>query len=161
MPTARPCGQATLPQWQVLKFPEGPYAEYCTGNVDTSPPTSVCATFSGGQPVPGWFGIGGTSLSSPLVSAIVADRDSYRGNRAGNINPALYLQYRVAPSVYFHDVTARKQIEAERKRQLVRGQTLLRVVREFAGEGDPQRLVASIAEEAMRLLGGDQVGEDL
>ena len=44
-------------------------------------------------------------MSSPLVSAIVADRDSYRGNRAGNINPALYLQYQVAPSVYFNDVT--------------------------------------------------------
>lgn len=60
-------------------------------------------------------------------------------------------------SVYFHDVTARKQIEAERERQLLRGQSLLRVVREFAGEGDPERLVASIAEEALRLLGGDQV----
>jgi kumamolisin len=80
-----------------------PYAEYCTGNANT--PFSVCGTFSASQPVPGWFGIGGTSLSSPLVSAIVADRDSYRGNRAGNINPALYLQYNVAPSVYFHDVT--------------------------------------------------------
>lgn len=60
-------------------------------------------------------------------------------------------------SVYFHDVTARKQIESERERQLVRGQTLLNVVRGFAAEGDPQRLVGSIAEEAMRLLGGDRV----
>jgi PAS domain S-box-containing protein len=60
-------------------------------------------------------------------------------------------------SVYFHDVTARKQVEAERERQLVRGQTLLNVVRGFAAEGDPQRLVGSIAEEAMRLLGGDRV----
>jgi hypothetical protein len=83
-----------------------PYAEYCTGSVDTSPPTSVCATFSGGQPVPGWFGIGGTSLSSPLVSAIVADRDSFHGNRAGNVNAALYLQYRSGPQFFFHDVTS-------------------------------------------------------
>lgn len=60
-------------------------------------------------------------------------------------------------SVYFHDVTERKQVEAERERQLVRGETLLRVVRGFAAEGDPQRLVGSIAEEAMRLLGGDRV----
>jgi PAS domain S-box-containing protein len=60
-------------------------------------------------------------------------------------------------SVYFHDVTARKQVETERERQLVRGQTLLRVVRGFAAEGDPQRLVGSIAEEALRLLGGDRV----
>jgi subtilase family serine protease len=81
-----------------------PYAEYCTGNANT--PFSVCATFSGGQPVPGWFGIGGTSLSSPLVSAIVADRDSLHGNRAGNINPTLYRQYQIAPSLFFHDVTA-------------------------------------------------------
>jgi len=60
-------------------------------------------------------------------------------------------------SVYFHDVTERKQVEAERERQLVRGETLLRVVRGFAAEGDPQRLVGSIAEEALRLLGGDRV----
>jgi PAS domain S-box-containing protein len=60
-------------------------------------------------------------------------------------------------SVYFHDVTARKLAEAERERQLVRGQTLLRVVRDFAAEGDPGRLVASIAEEAVRLLGGQDV----
>jgi len=80
-----------------------PYAEYCTGNADT--PGSVCAQFSGGQPVPGWFGIGGTSLSSPLVSAIVADRDSLHGNRAGNINRALYREYQITPSLFFHDVT--------------------------------------------------------
>lgn len=60
-------------------------------------------------------------------------------------------------SVYFHDVSGRKAAEAERERQFLRGQSLLRVVRGFAAEGDPQRLVTSIAEEAMRLLGGDRV----
>jgi subtilase family serine protease len=80
-----------------------PYAEYCTGNANT--PFSVCAQFSGSQPVPGWFGIGGTSLSSPLVSAIIADRDSLHGNRTGNINPTLYREYQIAPSLFFHDVT--------------------------------------------------------
>jgi len=80
-----------------------PYAEYCTGNANT--PFSVCGTFSDSQPVPGWFGIGGTSLSSPLVSAIIADRDSLHGNRAGNINPTLYREYQIAPSLFFHDVT--------------------------------------------------------
>ena len=80
-----------------------PYAEYCTGNDST--PFSVCAPFSGSQPVPGWFGIGGTSLSSPLVSAIIADRDSLHGNRSGNINPTLYREYQIAPSLFFHDVT--------------------------------------------------------
>ncbi len=81
-----------------------PYAEYCTGTATTTP-FSVCATFSGGQPVPGWFGIGGTSLSSPLWSAIIADRDSYQGHRSGNINPVLYLLYNIDPSRYFHDIT--------------------------------------------------------
>ena len=80
-----------------------PYAEYCTGNANT--PFSVCGTFSASQPVPGWFGIGGTSLSSPLVSAIIADRDSFHGNRSGNINPTLYRDYRFAPQFFFHDVT--------------------------------------------------------
>ena len=81
-----------------------PYAEYCTGNANT--PFSVCGTFSASQPVPGWFGIGGTSLSSPLVSAIVADRDSFHGNRAGNVNAALYQEYRSGPQFFFHDVTS-------------------------------------------------------
>jgi subtilase family serine protease len=47
----------------------------------------------------------GTSLSSPLVSAIIADRDSLHGNRTGNINPTLYREYQIAPSLFFHDVT--------------------------------------------------------
>jgi len=74
----------------------------------------------------------------------------------------VWLELHVYPdadglSVYFHDVTARKQAEAERERQFVRGQTLLRVVRDFAAEGDPSRLVATIAGEAVRLLGGEEV----
>jgi subtilase family serine protease len=80
-----------------------PYAEFCTGNANT--PESVCGTFSGSQPVPGWFGIGGTSLSSPLLSAIIADRDSFQGHRSGNINPLLYLLYNANPGRYFHDIT--------------------------------------------------------
>jgi subtilase family serine protease len=80
-----------------------PYGEFCTGSAAT--PNSVCATFSGGQTPPGWFGVGGTSLSSPLWSAIIADRDSFIGRRSGNINPLVYLLYRTAPSRYFHDIT--------------------------------------------------------
>jgi subtilase family serine protease len=80
-----------------------PYAEYCTGNANT--PFSTCATFSGAQTPPGWFGIGGTSLSSPLWSAIIADRDSYQRHRSGNINPLLYLLYNVNRGRYFHDIT--------------------------------------------------------
>ena len=76
----------------------------------TAPATRTPRSASAGpsvpaEPVPGWFGIGGTSLSSPLVSAIVADRDSLHGNRAGNINRALYREYQIAPSLFFHDVT--------------------------------------------------------
>ena len=80
-----------------------PYAEYCTGNANT--PFSTCATFSASQPVPGWFGIGGTSLSSPLWSGIAADRDSYQGHRSGNLNPLLYQLYIASPGKYFHDIT--------------------------------------------------------
>jgi subtilase family serine protease len=80
-----------------------PYAEYCTGNANT--PFSTCATFSGAQTPPGWFGIGGTSLSSPLWSAIIADRDSYQRHRSGNINPLLYLLYNINRGRYFHDIT--------------------------------------------------------
>jgi subtilase family serine protease len=84
-----------------------PYAEYCTGGSKT--PDSVCATFSGSQPVPGWFGIGGTSLSSPLWSGIAADRDSYQGHRSGNFNPMLYRLLQTDPSLYFHDITGAGQ----------------------------------------------------
>jgi subtilase family serine protease len=84
-----------------------PYGEYCTGNAGTL--NSVCGTFSGSQSPPGWFGVGGTSLSSPLWSAIIADRDSYLGRRSGNVNPLLYLLYRTSPKKYFHDVTGAGQ----------------------------------------------------
>ena len=80
-----------------------PYAEFCTGSAST--PESTCATFSGSQPAPGWFGIGGTSLSTPLWSAIIADRDSYQRHRSGNINPLLYKLFRAQPGRYFHDIT--------------------------------------------------------
>jgi subtilase family serine protease len=80
-----------------------PYAEYCTGSDAT--PFSVCATFSDQQTPPGWFGIGGTSLSSPLLAAVAVDRVSYTGHRFGNANPLLYLAYNLDPRRFFHDVT--------------------------------------------------------
>jgi|HubBroStandDraft_1064217.scaffolds.fasta_scaffold00704_9 subtilase family serine protease len=79
------------------------YSEYCTGNANT--PFSTCGTFSGSETPPGWFIIGGTSLSSPLWSGIAADRDSYQGYRSGNLNPLLYLLYNIDPGLYFHDIT--------------------------------------------------------
>jgi subtilase family serine protease len=86
-----------------------PYAEFCTANAST--PGSACG-FSAGQTPPGWFGIGGTSLSSPVWSAIIADRDSFQGFRSGNINPLLYLLYNVAPNLYFHDITGVGPLQA-------------------------------------------------
>ncbi|HXP20262.1 MAG TPA: S53 family peptidase [Streptosporangiaceae bacterium] len=83
-----------------------PYAEYCTATV--SLPFAQCG-FSASQSPPGWFGIGGTSLSSPLWSAIIADRDSFQGFRSGNVNPLLYLLDNIAPRFYFHDITGAGQ----------------------------------------------------
>ena len=61
------------------------------------------------EAVPGWFGIGGTSLSSPLWSAIIADRDGYQGQRNGNVNPLLYALYNIAPGLYFNDISGTGQ----------------------------------------------------
>jgi kumamolisin len=73
-----------------------PYAEYCTGDVHTN---SECADY------PAWAGGSGTSASSPLWSAIIADRDSFLHSRSGNVNPLLYLLFNLDASGYFHDVT--------------------------------------------------------
>ena len=80
-----------------------PYAEYCTGSAST--PNSICAQYNG------WFGIGGTSLSSPLWGALTADRDSYQGKRTGNINPLLYRWLRTNPSRYFTDITGQGRLQ--------------------------------------------------
>lgn len=74
-----------------------PYAEYCTGSAST--PYSACAALSG------WFGIGGTSLSTPLWAAVIADRDGFQGHRTGNINPLVYSWLRTDPSGYLNDIT--------------------------------------------------------
>jgi subtilase family serine protease len=79
-----------------------PYAEYCTAGANTT--NSQCG-FSATHTPPGWFGIGGTSLSSPLWSAIFADRDSFMGHRSGNANPLLYLLFNINAPGYFHDIT--------------------------------------------------------
>jgi subtilase family serine protease len=84
-----------------------PYAEYCTGSAAT--PYSTCATFSGSEVPAGWFGIGGTSLSSPLVAAIIGDHDGLWHHRVGNANPLLYALYSLNPRGYFHDITGFRQ----------------------------------------------------
>jgi kumamolisin len=87
-----------------------PYAEYCTGNPATN---SACATFSAGLTPPGWFGIGGTSLSSPLWSGILALWDSLHGKRFGSANFGLYKLFKgsQAYAKYFHDITGINQTE--------------------------------------------------
>ncbi len=87
-----------------------PYAEFCTGDPKTN---STCALFSSAQPAPGWFGIGGTSLSSPLISAVIALWDSVHGHRFGNANFGLYKLFRSnnAYSRFFHDITGVHQTE--------------------------------------------------
>ena len=86
-----------------------PYAEFCTGTA----PSSACGSFSAGQPVPGWFGIGGTSLSTPVWSAVIALWDSVHGRRFGTASPGLYQLFRSAHSYskYFHDITGIHQTE--------------------------------------------------
>jgi subtilase family serine protease len=80
-----------------------PYAEFCTGSAAT--PNSVCATIPGAKNSPGWFHIGGTSLSTPLWSAVIADRDGFWHGRIGNANPLLYLLYNLDYHGFFHDIT--------------------------------------------------------
>jgi subtilase family serine protease len=84
------------------------YAEYCTGSAAT--PNSVCATITGQDPA-GWFEIGGTSLSSPLWSGIIADQDSYFRSRLGNANPLLYELYDLDAPGFFNDITGIHQLE--------------------------------------------------
>jgi len=79
------------------------YAEYCTGNAAT--PYSTCGEFSQYQTPPGWFAIGGTSLSSPLWSAVIGDSDSLWFSRIGNANPTLYYLYKTQFHGFFHDIT--------------------------------------------------------
>jgi subtilase family serine protease len=77
-------------------------ADYCHGPANTN---SWCNSLLSGEPDPGWFEVGGTSLATPMWASITADRDSYAGSRAGNINPLLYLLFNLAPGRYFHDIT--------------------------------------------------------
>jgi subtilase family serine protease len=87
-----------------------PYAEYCTGNPKTN---STCASFSGGLTPPGWFGIGGTSLASPLWSGVIALWDSAHNQRFGNAADGLYELFNSsnAYSRSFHDITGVNQTE--------------------------------------------------
>jgi kumamolisin len=102
-----PCRET--PDISAMADPYNGYAEYCTGDASTI--DSACATFSGSEPAPGWFAIGGTSLSSPLWAALIADRDGYTGHRSGNINPLVYNWLRADPGVFFNDITGNGRLQ--------------------------------------------------
>jgi subtilase family serine protease len=80
-----------------------PYAEYCTGNPETN---SFCARSGSG-----WFGVGGTSLSSPLWAAVIGDAVGYNGARFGTATVTLYPLFRSHYATYFHDITGIGQTE--------------------------------------------------
>ena len=89
-----------------------PYAELCTGARTTrGAGASYCASFARTLAPPGWFGIGGTSLSSPLWSAIVDLWNGVHGGRLGQANIALYRLFRQDGAAYFHDIDGEHQTE--------------------------------------------------
>jgi subtilase family serine protease len=95
-----PCRE--VPDISANADPYTGYAEFCTGSAAT--PYSAC-TFSAEDTPPGWLEIGGTSLSSPLWSAVFGDHDSLWRGRVGNVNPLLYLLYNVDAQGFFNDIT--------------------------------------------------------
>jgi len=94
------------------------YAEFCTGSTFVSPnPTgtdyeSSCLGLTKTPGAPGWFHIGGTSLSAPLVAAVFSDRDAFHGHRAGNANYLLYALFdnHKTNAADFHDITGFHQV---------------------------------------------------
>jgi subtilase family serine protease len=107
LPSGFPCRSAPDVSANADEFT--PYAEFCTGNPSTN---STCATFSAGQPAPGWFGIGGTSLSSPVWSAIIGLWDSFHHARYGNASEDLYndlFSQSSRYSTFYHDITGVNQ----------------------------------------------------
>jgi subtilase family serine protease len=89
------------------------YAEYCTGSSYVSPNptgpdyTSACVGLTPTPGAPGWFHIGGTSLSAPLYGALFTDRDAFLGHRAGSANYLLYALFDNprTRTANFHDIT--------------------------------------------------------
>jgi kumamolisin len=93
------------------------YAEYCTGSSYVSPNptgpdyTSACYGMTPTPGAPGWFHIGGTSLSAPLWAAVFADRDAFHGYRSGNANYVLYSLFDnpSTSAADFHDLSGAGQ----------------------------------------------------
>jgi hypothetical protein len=77
---------------------------------------SYCHSFVDDTSLRGWFAIGGTSLSSPLWSAVVDLAISYHGGRRGQANVMLYELFRSPGgyATYFHDITRVHQTETNK-----------------------------------------------
>jgi subtilase family serine protease len=112
----QPCRE--VPDISADSDPLTGYAEYCTGSSYVSPNptgpdyTSACFGMTETPGAPGWFHIGGTSLSAPLYAALFTDRDAFQGHRSGNANPLLYSLFanpRTNAST-FHDITGFHQM---------------------------------------------------
>jgi subtilase family serine protease len=114
--TGQPCREE--PDISANADPLTGYAEYCTGSTYVSPTPngtgyeSACYGLTKTPGAPGWFHIGGTSLSAPLWAALLSDRDAFDGHRSGNANYLLYALFD-NPSTYatdFHDITGFNQV---------------------------------------------------
>jgi subtilase family serine protease len=114
--TGQPCREG--PDVSANADPLTGYAEYCTGSTYVSPnPTgteyeSTCLGLVKTPGAPGWFHIGGTSLSAPLFGALFSDRDAFQGHRSGAANYLLYALFD-NPFTYatsFHDITGIGQV---------------------------------------------------
>jgi subtilase family serine protease len=112
----QPCRE--VPDISADSDPLTGYAEYCTGSSYVSPnPTgtdyeSACFTQTKTPGAPGWFHIGGTSLSAPLWAALFSDRDAFHGARSGNANYLLYALFNNpgTRAADFHDITGINQV---------------------------------------------------
>jgi kumamolisin len=114
--THQPCREE--PDISANADPLTGYAEYCTGSTYVSPnPTgtdyeSSCLGITPTPGAPGWFHIGGTSLSAPLLAALFTDRDAFHSHRAGNANYLLYALFDNprTNAADFHDITGFHQV---------------------------------------------------
>ena len=115
--TGQPCRE--VPDISANSDPLTGYAEYCTGSTYVSPNNpagipyaSVCDSIPPTPGAPGWFHIGGTSLSAPLWAALFSDRDAFQGHRSGSANYLLYQLFDnpITRTTDFHDITGFGQV---------------------------------------------------
>ncbi|MGC8688947.1 MAG: S53 family peptidase [Thermoplasmata archaeon] len=67
-------------------------------SMDADPSTGVYVYSNG------WLGMGGTSLSAPLISGIILDIDSMKNYSLGFFTPQLYYMHGQDPGAYFNPI---------------------------------------------------------